>query len=71
MSETLYPKPKKERPETPRRWRVDYGLIYDNGHVQWSKQYRTRRGAKIAAWWHRYISSYGGTVVLVDQEAAQ
>ena len=68
MSETIYPKKKKRKPEKHRRWRVDYHLIYDGGGVEWSKQYRTRWGAKIAAWYNHYIASWGGAVTLVDQE---
>lgn len=71
MSETIYPKePRERRAHLDRRWRLDCALVYggDGGGwvSEWSKGYRTRLGARIAGWWHYHISSWGGTVTLVD-----
>ena len=75
MSEQLYPSPSREarlerrrsRAEK-RRYRVDYDLAYDGGGSEWSGYYRTRAGAKVAAWWNVHVSSWGGTAVLEGEE---
>lgn len=78
MSEQLHPSPRralrKERRQARRemrRWAVDYDLAYDGGGSTFTSYYRTRGGAKIAAFWNAHIASWGGTAVLIDTEAAQ
>lgn len=71
MAELIYPKPTRKRdPKLHRRWRLDCVLVYggDGGGAAatWSKGYRTRLGARIAAWWHYEIASWGGSVKLID-----
>lgn len=66
-SERLYPKPKKPSVES-RRWRLDCDLAYDGGGTSWKGYYKTRTGARLAAWWHYHYASWGGSIVLVDQE---
>jgi len=67
--ETLYPKPKKPKPDhSDRPWRVDYELIYDDGISQFSRYYRTRFGAKLSAFFEGHFpKSWGGTAILVRQ----
>lgn len=75
MRERLYPSPSREarlerrqlRAEK-RRYRVDYDLAYDGGGSEWSGSYRTRAGARVAAWWNVHVSSWGGTAVLETRE---
>lgn len=68
MSEQLYPRQPKRRPQHPERpWRVDYRLYYDDGIGEWSSYYRTSIGARISAFWHHSVASWGGFVELVDQ----
>ena len=71
MSKRLYPSPRREARLARRQskaelrtWRVDYDLAYDGGGGCWSAYYRTRVGARIAAWWNVHVSSWGGTAVL-------
>lgn len=71
MSERLYPSPRREARLSRRQskaelrpWRVDYDLLYDGGGGCWSGHYRTRVGARIAAWWNVHVSSWGGTAEL-------
>lgn len=40
---------------------VEYSLTYDNGTSEWTGYYRTLWGAKISAWSHVHIRSWGGT----------
>ena len=65
MSKQLFQRPDKPTPN--RRWRVDYDLAYDGGGTEWSGYYHTRPLALIAAWYHSYIGSWGGTAILFDQ----
>lgn len=53
-----------ERPELP--WGVHYNLAYDGGGSEWTKYYKTRTRARIAAFWHRNIATWGGTTKLFD-----
>lgn len=69
MSETLYPKRRYKKDKSHRRWRLDAELAYDGGGSQWSEYYRTKTTAKIAAFWHYHIASWGGNIQLVDTEA--
>lgn len=76
QKERLHPSPSREarlerrqsRAEK-RRYRVDYDLAYDGGSSEWSGYYRTRVGAKIAAWWNVHVSSWGGTADLLTDLA--
>lgn len=69
VGKTLYPKPpRKRRDKSQRRWRVEYDLAYDGGgDNEFTCYYRTKLGALIAAFFHQYIRSWGGSVVLFDQ----
>lgn len=62
----LYPKEKKPRGVSHRRWRIDAYLAYDGGGTGWTDYYRTLWGAKIAAWYHYHLASYGGSIELTD-----
>lgn len=62
----LYPKEKKVKDVSHRRWRLDCELAYDGGGSKWHDYYRTLWGAKIAAWFHYHIASYGGHIELTD-----
>lgn len=62
----IYPKERKVRDVSHRRWRLDCYLAYDGGGTEWSGYYRTRWGAKISAWYHYHIASYGGSIELID-----
>ena len=69
MSKQLYPRPRREKDKSGRRWRVDYDLAYDGGGSgPFINYYRTRKGAKIAAFWNIHVSSWGGSAILTDQE---
>lgn len=68
MTERLYPKERPQPDHSDRRWRLDCQLAYDGGGSEWSGYYRTLWGARLAAWWHYHIASWGGSIVLVDQE---
>lgn len=63
--------PRRARPQhnSARRWRVDYDLAYDGGGTRFTLYYRTRFGARWAAFWHEHVRSWGGTVKLYDQHA--
>jgi hypothetical protein len=69
--EELFPtkvkKSKKER-ATGRPWRVDYDLTYEGGGAAAFQQYyRTRQGAILSAFFHKFVRSYGGTAILFHQ----
>lgn len=64
MGEQLYPRPRKERDKSGRLWRVEYALAYDDGGAKWIGYYRTKFGARHAAFWHVNVRSWGGTAVL-------
>jgi hypothetical protein len=67
VPERLYPKKRYEKaPHVERPWGVRYDLVYDNGLFSWNDYYRTRWGAKIAAWWKYHFASWGGSAVLFD-----
>lgn len=73
MGEPLYPKePSKRDPHLDRPWRLDCNLVYggDGGGwvEEWSKGYRTLWGARIAAWWHYHIASWGGSVSIARRD---
>lgn len=63
----LYPNDKFRDPHLERRWRIDCDLAYDGGGSEWSQGYRTKIGAKIAAFLHYHVFSWGGSIKLVDQ----
>ena len=65
----LYPRRKPARDTTGRRWRVDYDLAYDGGGGSWSGHYRTRLGARIAAFLNVHVLSWGGSAWLHDLAA--
>lgn len=62
-----YPKPRKERDKSGRRYRVEYDLAYDGGGSEWIGYYRTRLVAAVAIRFNRHIASWGGTAVLYDR----
>lgn len=62
----LYPKERKVRDVSHRRWRLDCHLAYDGGGSEWSDYYRTLWGAKIAAFMHHHVFSWGGSIELID-----
>ena len=64
----LYPREKKSyNAHLERRWRLDCHLLYDNGDAPWSRGYRTFVGARVAAFFHHYLFSWGGEIQLIDQ----
>jgi hypothetical protein len=66
----LYPREEepwwRRYPNPNRRWGVNYNLTYDGTSAEWTWYYRTKLSAHIFAWWHVYISSWGGSAVLFD-----
>lgn len=68
MSERLYPKEPKIKDTTGRRYHVTYSLAYDYYPQEWVGYYRTKIGARIAAWWNVYVFSWGGTADLDDMK---
>ena len=71
MSERLYPREPKVKDKSGRRFHVFYDLAYDmGGGGKWTGYYRTRLGAKIAAWWNVHLLSWGGTADLDDTRLA-
>lgn len=66
MNEKLYPKPEKDRSHLDRPWILSCHLAYDGGGADWAKGYRTYIGARIAAWWHYHVASWGGRIDLID-----
>jgi hypothetical protein len=68
VAETLYPRTRRRRDLTGRRWYVFYDLAYDGGGSKWVGYYKTKRGAKLAAWWNVNMSSWGGTAVLKENK---
>ncbi|QFP95031.1 hypothetical protein SEA_NAPOLEONB_63 [Arthrobacter phage NapoleonB] len=58
----------QDEPKPNRRYWIRYDLIYDWGaSSQFSGYYRTYLGARIAAFYHARIGSWGGDVVLIDR----
>ncbi|ASR80121.1 hypothetical protein PQB77_gp60 [Arthrobacter phage Correa] len=57
----------KDHPKPSRRYLVQYDLIYDGGSSEFDRYYRTYFGARIAAFYHTKIGSWGGDVVLIDR----
>lgn len=67
MEEQLYPAVPLPRPVHPERpWGVHYLLAYDDGPDAWTQYYRTKIGARISAFLHYHIRSWGGRAVLFD-----
>jgi hypothetical protein len=70
MDEQLFPLEGERwwqrKPNPKRRWGVTYNLTYDGGSGEWVWYYRTKLSARIFAWWHVYIGSWGGTAVRFD-----
>lgn len=78
MSERLWPKPNTEARQARRLQRsklrpyhVNYDLAYDSSSGQWTGHYRTKWGAKTAAWWNVHVSSWGGTATLTNPYRTQ
>jgi hypothetical protein len=72
MSEpVIYPKPKRIKDKSGRRWHVAYDLAYDGGGSRWTGHYRTWIGARIAIAFNLGFASWGGTAALTDTEAAR
>lgn len=47
------------------QWEVEFDLAYDlGGAPPWTKQYRTKIGARISMFWNKNIASWGGTAKL-------
>lgn len=73
MSDTqrLYPKRLRTKASTAhRRWQVRYeDMVYESGvSSSWTAYYRTRWGARVAAWWHQRVASYGGSSVTLTKQ---
>lgn len=66
MSTRLYPRERKTRDKSGRRFHVAYDLSYDYCNSQWTGYYRTLIGAHVAAWWNVHVLSWGGTADLDD-----
>lgn len=64
----VYPRERKTRDKSHRRWRMDAELAYDGGGGKWTDYYRTYLGARIAAFYHYHIASYGGSIEITDQQ---
>lgn len=64
MDKQLYSWGRKQRDKSHRKWRVDYHLANDGGGGRWSGYYRTKFGAKVAAFWNVKFASWGGSAVL-------
>lgn len=64
----LYPRHRRYKDKSDRRWHVDYDLAYDGGGDVWVGYYHTIFGARIAAFWNEYIASWGGSAVLYDRK---
>lgn len=60
---------RKQRQARTRRWRLDCkDLVYDGGHSSFCVWTRTRFGARLSAWLHYNVRSWGGgSITLVDQ----
>lgn len=63
----LYPRHRRFRDKSDRRWHVDYILLYDGSEDMWVGYYRTNIGARIAAFWNTQIASWGGSAVLYEK----
>ena len=69
MSERLYPRPpRKRKDKSGRRYHVHYVLAYDGGAGEWTGYYRTKLGARIAAYWNYKVASWGGSADLTDMK---
>jgi hypothetical protein len=67
-TERVYPRtPRTPNRHLDRRWRVEFNnLVYDGGGTASRKWgYRTRLGARLAAWWHYHVASWGGGPVTI------
>lgn len=71
MSELLYPKPRrrKQKDLSHRPYRVDYSLAYDGGGSSFTCYYRSYFTARVCAFYHVRIGSWGGKAVLTKQKA--
>lgn len=52
------------------RWAVRYEhMVYEGGVcASWTGYYRSRLAARVAAWYHQTLASYGGdSVEIIDQ----
>lgn len=69
--EVIYPKDEPERkdPHLERRWVVAYeDLVCEGaGCSTWVKGYRTKTGARFAAWFWYHIGTYGGGTVSLHE----
>lgn len=51
--------------KSKRRWGVYYSLAYDGGGLEeFVGYYRTKLGARIARFWNKNITSWGGLAVV-------
>lgn len=66
-----YPKQRRKRDKSRRRFRVRYDLAYDGGGCLWDGYYRSRVGAAIAIFWNMHVASYGGSADLFDRGAVK
>ncbi|WBF79108.1 hypothetical protein SEA_HANKLY_62 [Arthrobacter phage Hankly] len=58
----------KDEPKPNRRYWIKYDLLYDWGaNSHFNRYYRTYFGARLAAFYHARIGSWGGDVVLIDR----
>lgn len=61
-----FPRRRKRRVPTHRRFHVRYDLAYDGGGDTWTGYYHTPLIARLAIFYNMRIASYGGKAVLVD-----
>lgn len=64
MPQSLYPKYKPPKQRKVKPWRVQYELFYGYTMSEFTRYYRWKTTAKLFAFWHYYIRSYGGSAVL-------
>ncbi len=63
----VYPKePREPNDNLDRKWVVKYrNMIYDGGGTaSWDRGYHTFIGARIAAFYHYHIGSWGGAITI-------
>lgn len=72
MSDPVWESGKKSRQRREARWErqeqrpwsIDYDLAYDGGGSGFTMHYRTQFGARVAAFCHLHLLSYGGSAKL-------
>ena len=57
-------KRRRERRMARANYRMEYDLAYDGGGSAFNEYYKTRWGARIAAFFHLHVLSWGGSAEL-------